>query len=80
MNTLEFLLLLEGESKERFCCKGTSFISQSFSDFDDFSMLASNNKDFEVTLRQRLLVNRDHPPLHKNKYLLLLELFNDLGT
>ena len=38
------------------------------SGFDDFSILASNNNDFEVTLMESLLIKRDHPPLNKNRY------------
>ena len=45
-------------------------------DFEDFSILASNNKDFKVTLMESLLINRDHPPLNKNKQSLPLELFD----
>ena len=29
------------------------------------------------TLMESLLINRDHPPLNKNKHSLLLELFDD---
>ena len=47
------------------------------SGFDDFSILASNNNDFKVTLMESLLINRDHPPLNKNRHSLPLELFND---
>ena len=36
-------------------------------DFEDFSILATNNNDFKVTLMESLLINRDHPPLNKNK-------------
>ena len=50
------------------------------SGFDDFSILASNNNDFKVTLMESLLINRDHPPLNKNRHLLPLELFDDWGT
>ena len=45
-------------------------------DFEDFSILAANNKDSKVTLTESLLINRDHPPLNKNKQSLPLELFN----
>ena len=45
-------------------------------DFEDFSILATNNNDFKVTLMESLLINRDHPPLNKNKQSLLLELFD----
>ena len=45
------------------------------SDFEDFSILATNNKDFKVRLMESLLINIDHPPLNKNKQSLTLELF-----
>ena len=45
-------------------------------DFEDFSILATNNNDFKVTLMGSLLINRDHPPLNKNKQSLPLELFD----
>ena len=45
-------------------------------DFEDFSLLATNNNDFKVTLMDSLLINRDYPPLNKNKQSLLLELFD----
>ena len=35
------------------------------SGFDDFSILASNNNNFKVTLMESLLINRDHPPFNK---------------
>ena len=47
------------------------------SGFDDFSILASSNNDFKVTLMESLLINRDHPPLNKNRHSLPLELFDD---
>ena len=37
----------------------------------DFSILTTNNNDFKVTLMESLLINRDHPPLSKNKKLYL---------
>ena len=40
-----------------------------------FSILATNNNGFKVTLMESLLINRDHPPLNKNKQSLPLELF-----
>ena len=40
------------------------------------SQLATNNNDFKVTLMECLLINRDHPPLNKNKQSLPLELFD----
>ena len=45
-------------------------------DFEDFSILATNNNDFKVTLMESLLINRDHPPLNKSKQSLPLELFD----
>ena len=45
-------------------------------DFEDFSILATNNNDFKVTLMESLLINRDHPPLNKNKQCLPLELLD----
>ena len=50
------------------------------SGFDDFSILADNNNEFKITLMESLLINRDHPPLNKNRHLLPLELLNDCGT
>ena len=44
--------------------------------FEDFSILATNNNDFKVTLMESLLINRDQPPLNKNKQSLPLELFD----
>ena len=46
-------------------------------DFEDFSILATNNNEFKVTLMDSLLINRDHPPLNKNKQSLPLELFDN---
>ena len=45
-------------------------------DFEDFSILATNNNDFKVMLMERLLTNRDHPSSNKNKQSLPLELFD----
>ena len=45
-------------------------------DFEDFSILATINNDFKFTLIESLLINRDHPPLNKNKQSLPLELFD----
>ena len=50
------------------------------SGFDHFSILASSNNDFKVTLMERHLINRDHPPLNKNRHSLLLEFFDDWRT
>ena len=45
--------------------------------FGDFSILTTNNNDVKVTLIDCLLINRDHPPLNKNKLSLPSELFDD---
>ena len=45
-------------------------------DFEDFSILATNNSDFKVTLMESLLINRYHLPLNKNKQSLPLKLFD----
>ena len=45
-------------------------------DFEDVSILATNNNDFKVALIYGLLINRDHPPLNKNKQSLPFRLFN----
>ena len=44
--------------------------------FEDFSILATNNNDFKVTLIESLLINRDYPPLNKNKQSLPLQLLD----
>ena len=41
-------------------------------DFEDFSILATNNNKFKVTLMERLLINGDHPPLNKNLWNFLI--------
>ena len=46
------------------------------SEFEDSSIIASNNNDFKVTLLESLLINRDHPTWNKNKRSLPLELFD----
>ena len=50
------------------------------SGFDDFSILASNNNDFKVTLMESLLINRDYPALNKNRPSQPLEIFDDWRT
>ena len=45
------------------------------SDFEDFSIFATNNNSFKVTLVESLLINRDDPPLKKDKQSLPLEVF-----
>ena len=46
-------------------------------EFEDFSILAGNNNDLRVMLMESLLINRDHPLLHKNKQSLPFELFDN---
>ena len=46
------------------------------SDFEDFLIYAIKNNDFKVTLMESLQINRDDPPLNKNKQYLPLELFD----
>ena len=46
-------------------------------DFEDFSILTTKNIHFKPTLMGSLLINRDHPPLNKNKQSLPLEFFNN---
>ena len=46
-------------------------------DFEDFSILATNNNNSTVPLMESLLINRHHPPLNKNKQSLPLELFDN---
>ena len=45
-------------------------------DFEDFSIFATNNNDFQIMLMGSLLISRDHPPLNKNKQSFPLELFD----
>ena len=45
-------------------------------DFEDLSVLTTNNNDFKVMLMESLPINRDHPPLNKNDQSLHLELFD----
>ena len=44
-------------------------------DFENFSILATNNNDFKVALIESLPINRDCPTLNKNKQSLPLEFF-----
>ena len=52
------------------------FCSQS-PDFEDFSFLTTKNKYFEVALIENRLINRDDPPLNKNKQPLPLKFFDN---
>ena len=57
--------------------KEHNLICNHSSNFDEFSILASNNNNFKVTLMESFLINRDHhSPLNKNKHLLPLEVNN----
>ena len=44
--------------------------------FKDFSILATINDDFKVTLMASLLIHIDHASLNKNKQSLSLKLFD----
>ena len=46
-------------------------------DFEDFSVLATENSNFKFTLMENLLINRNHPPLNKNKQSLSSETFDN---
>ena len=59
-----------------FAIKGNLLFCNHTPDFEDFSILETNNNDFKVTLMESLLICRDHPPLNKNKQSLPLELFD----
>ena len=45
-------------------------------DFEDFSILATDNNNIKVTLMECLLISTDHPPLNKNKQSLPLQLIH----
>ena len=49
------------------------------SSLDDFSISANNNNDFKVTIMESLLINKEHPPLNKNRNL-PFKLSDDGGT
>ena len=70
--SFNFLTLIPNDFaiKEHLFCNNSST-------FDDFSILASNNNDFKVTLMEIFSINRDQAPLNKIKCLLPLELFDD---
>ena len=50
------------------------------SGFENFSILASNNKDFTLPLMESFSINRDHLPLNKNRHSLPSEFFGDWRT
>ena len=77
VNTLEFLLLLERQWRDNNSgIKEHHLVCNHSSVFDDFSILASSNN---VTSMESLLINKDHPPLNKNRHSLPLELFDNWG-
>ena len=75
MNTWEFLHSLEKELNDSAIKQRLLFCNHA-PDFEDFSILATYGNYFNVTLMESLLINRDHPPLNKNKQSLPLELFD----
>ena len=46
-------------------------------DFEDFSILVTNNNDFKVILMESPLINKHHPPFNTNRQCLPLNLFNN---
>ena len=44
--------------------------------FDNFSILASNNNDFKVTLMERLLINRNDHALNKDIFYLWIKTYS----
>ena len=77
-NTLEFQHSLEKELKVMMILplKEHLLFCIHTPDFEDFSILTTNNKDFKFTLMESLLINRDHPLLIKINQYLPLELFD----
>ena len=76
-NTWEFLYSLGKELKVMMIPSLNNILFCNHTpDFEDFSILATNNNEFKVTLMECLLINRDDPPLNKNKQSLPLELFD----
>ena len=45
-------------------------------DFEHFSVLDTNNNHFKVKLMEKILINRYHPPLNKNKQYLAWNFFD----
>ena len=45
-------------------------------DFEDVSIPTTSNNDFKIKSMESFLINRDHPPLSKNKQSLPLELLD----
>ena len=78
VNTWEFLHSLGKEFKMMMILplKKHLLFCNHTPDFEDFSILATNNNNFKVTLVESLLINKDHPVLNKNKQSLPLELFD----
>ena len=46
-------------------------------DFEDFSILTTNNNNIQVTITGSLLINRDQSHLNKDKQFLPVELFDN---
>ena len=78
VNTWRFLHSLGKELKVIMIIplKNIFFFFNHVPDFEDLSIFATKNNDFEIMLMQSLLTKRDHPPLNKNKQSLTLELFD----
>ena len=59
VNTLEFQKIVK--SDEDSAIKEHLLFCNQSPDFEDFSILTTNNNDFKVTSMESLLANRDHP-------------------
>ena len=71
---------LTGVKEDNDCViKEHHLICNHSSGFIDFFILASNKNDFRVILMKSFLINRDHPPLNKNRYSLPLEVNSIVG-
>ena len=70
------ILVLTGKKDNDSANKEHLLFSNYASDFEDKSTLTTNNNDFKVTLMESVLINRDQPPLNKNKQSLPLKRFD----
>ena len=73
---LAYLALIEKTVKgdDDFVIKEQILFCNHMPDFEDFSVLTTNNNNFKVTLIESILINRYHAPLNKNKQSLPFEL------
>ena len=66
VNTSEFWNSLGKQLKVMMILPLMNILCYHMPDFEDSSILTTNNNKFKVTLMESLLINRDHPPLNKN--------------